>query len=652
MTKKHFKIFILLSVIVTLFRDGWFFWSWVFAQTTTATESQQKIIEFIDIILKLFSRWRVILASLAGKMMSNDLVYWSAFRFDVFLWTLRNITKNIANFAIWFLLLYHVLNSFINPWSWPAELKKKIPQLFIAWVLIQISWFLVAAMIDLSTIATAAVWSFPQVVLNGENWAQLKNEINKQMSKIPKKMTRNYNKDNPNKTEIKTSQETIAFEDGESAFDLIIPKADYIAGPLIYLWVSIFRFQHFSFLSPDQVFSSSVLISMMIKLALSLIFMIPLLWLFIFNVVRVFALRVLIAFSPIIVLFYAIDNKSKSLPDRFSRWELISLIFQPVISVGILSIILIIITGMTSVINNNTWSSRDRDGVRFSNEPKGTTTIDIGPSEEKSIFKGTIEGDIFTESGSSLWLVADLIVMFFTGFLLWMLSALTFKMGWSIAWSVASKVTKPLEELGETAARSVPIIPGWLSLNAAERLQSEYWWRNSKILRDISTTSNETVNDIIEELRWSLWLEKDLLTVSEESIIKKNLNNLIAQPTNRKEGTKNVLSTLLKDGNIEDLFNNPKTFNLIYKERATAIANNTEGERWLMNQLWPTEFNELFSVTDGKRKAAKEADYFLDQGRWTNFWNLIEQLKNNPENTLKATNKITNIKILSRPTNS
>lgn len=650
MQKKHFKIIILLWIMATLFRDGWFFWSWVFAQTSAATESQQKIIEFIDIILKFFSRWRVILASLAGKMMSNDFVYWSAFRFDVFLWTIRNITKNVANFAIWFLLLYYVLNSFINPWSGPAELKKKIPQLFIAWVLIQISRFIVAAMIDLSTIATAAVWSFPQVVLNWENWAQLKNEINKNMSKIPKKMTLNYNKSSTNSTEIKTSQETISFDEWESAFDLILPKADYIAGPLIYLWASIFRFQHFSFLWPDQVFSSSVLISMMIKLALSLVFMIPLLGLFIFNVVRVFALRVLIAFSPIIVLLYAIDKKSESLPVRFSRGELISLVFQPVISVGILSIILIIVTGMTSVINNNTKSTRDRDGVRFSNKPKGTTTIDIWPSEEKSIFKGSIEWDIFTESSSSLWLVADLIIMFFTWFLLWMLSALTFKMGWAIAWSVVQRVTQPLKDLWENAIRSTPIIPWWLSRDSTKELQNKYLWWNWEILKNFWATNRKNTEKIIWALRSYLWLSTNLLNSEEQMEIEKHLETLSRRMPDRRNMSLPVLSPILDSWNINEIFNDNDTFNLIYKERATKLANHQESKERLIKKLWQSEFSTLFSETNWQYTTTKDANYFFNNQ--TKFATLIQNLKNNRSLSPSTDSNELGFTSLSRPSTS
>jgi hypothetical protein len=56
-------------------------------------------------LIKFASRGWMILAFLAGKLMSNDWVYASGLHLDKVLFTLWNYMKNIANFILGFLLI-------------------------------------------------------------------------------------------------------------------------------------------------------------------------------------------------------------------------------------------------------------------------------------------------------------------------------------------------------------------------------------------------------------------------------------------------------------------------------------------------------------------------------------------------------------------
>lgn len=57
----------------------------------------------------------------------------------------------------------------MNTWAWSAKDEKSplgiIKKTLIAWILIQASWFLVAALVDVSTVATYAVWGLPLSIL-------------------------------------------------------------------------------------------------------------------------------------------------------------------------------------------------------------------------------------------------------------------------------------------------------------------------------------------------------------------------------------------------------------------------------------------------------------------------------------------------------
>lgn len=101
----------------------------------------------------------MLLAFLAGKLMSNEFIYGTFIHLDSALFTLWNYMKNIANFLIGFLFLFGILKSFFTKDAF--ELKKVLPRYLLAGILVQMSWFMMGAFVDLANIATAAVGAFP-----------------------------------------------------------------------------------------------------------------------------------------------------------------------------------------------------------------------------------------------------------------------------------------------------------------------------------------------------------------------------------------------------------------------------------------------------------------------------------------------------------
>ena len=71
----------------------------VFAADTTKASSG--VIDFatiLRVISELFSWFWIVIANIVGKLMTNSFIYGEALHFDVFLWKIRQITRNIANF--------------------------------------------------------------------------------------------------------------------------------------------------------------------------------------------------------------------------------------------------------------------------------------------------------------------------------------------------------------------------------------------------------------------------------------------------------------------------------------------------------------------------------------------------------------------------
>lgn len=116
-------------------------------------ESSERWLRVIYIIIRP-------MLALAWAAMDNSLVYGEAFFLTPALFKFWNIIRTFANFALWFYFLWKILSAFFNNKleAWYFSLVKKT---FIAWVLINFSWSIIAWLIDISTIATVSLWGIP-----------------------------------------------------------------------------------------------------------------------------------------------------------------------------------------------------------------------------------------------------------------------------------------------------------------------------------------------------------------------------------------------------------------------------------------------------------------------------------------------------------
>jgi len=143
-----------------------------FAQTATATalsESiQEKVFFYNSILNGLYLLIRPALA-LAWFALDNSMIYGSFLGLDAPLFLIWNIIKNIANFTLWFMVLFEILKNFFTTGEQGKKAFDVIKKALIAWVLIQSSWFLMGAMIDVSTIATYSIGGMPLHILDNDN---------------------------------------------------------------------------------------------------------------------------------------------------------------------------------------------------------------------------------------------------------------------------------------------------------------------------------------------------------------------------------------------------------------------------------------------------------------------------------------------------
>lgn len=155
------------------FFNVWWIWvqNQVFATSTENAEQRQqfeKIISEKNKMLDFFRKSVYVLVYpimfLAGKLVDNSFVYWEVFNFDVVLWKLWNIVRNLANYGLWFLFIYYIFRYLIS-WDKKKDPKWIIIRALVAWIWIQASWFIMAVLLDISTILIYWVWGLPISVL-------------------------------------------------------------------------------------------------------------------------------------------------------------------------------------------------------------------------------------------------------------------------------------------------------------------------------------------------------------------------------------------------------------------------------------------------------------------------------------------------------
>ena len=138
------------------------------------TDFQEKATTWLD-NLSFLKKWCYILLYpilvLAGALVNNSMVYAEVFWFDVILWQYRNIVRNLANYALWFLFVFKIFQFLIGGQK-SDDLKKLLTSTLIAWIWIQASWFLLAVLIDISNILTYSVGGLPIHILwmQSESW--------------------------------------------------------------------------------------------------------------------------------------------------------------------------------------------------------------------------------------------------------------------------------------------------------------------------------------------------------------------------------------------------------------------------------------------------------------------------------------------------
>lgn len=417
-----------------------------------AAEEITPTVEIVNMLIKIASRARTIPAILAGKLMSNDFIYASWLWLDKSLFTMWNYMKNFANFTLWFILVFKIAKSLFTKDAF--SIKKELPNFLLASILLNMSWFLMGTLIDISNVATAAVWSFPQALISdnlisstGMQWLNVS---------IPEKICANLDKWEQKCNETFSATQRI---------DRVRARFNDMSWPLLYIGASIYRFQEYGLLNQKITDLKDFTIGTIIKLLMLLMYIAPIIALFVINLKRVFYLWLRIIFSPIIILgeVLKIDRiKNIGKEDKiFNVGEIIGMIFQPVFVIGGMAIVLILWVSMFAVMGWHPGSSNKSEQVskvfgwaEIISSP-GSSTFHNTTAWTEITFIWDIFKDVAEYSG---WLVWYLIITTFVIMLLWAVVKMS-----TASSSIAKWTFDKVTSLGKDIVTWMNIIPMWWS---------------------------------------------------------------------------------------------------------------------------------------------------------------------------------------------
>lgn len=462
-TKKSIKIWSVFLIF------GLFFVS----QTYAANELLDETTKYMQIIMSLLSWVWIVLANLAGALMTNNILYWSFLHLDASLWALWNIMKNFANFALWFFVLFAIVRNIVSsPSSKDAGERKPIKVIqktLIAGVLIQSSWFLMWALVDLSTIMTSAIGSFPSqfIVWNSEfRWAT--ENLAGMLAKNNKIVFKPW-ADGDDLVDFETNTGNIQDEDDIKAMlDTILPDHNSVSGPLMFLWISVFWFnEHEAFWTAGDHNSAitdwwDLFLSIWLSGAILVFFTVMMFFIFLFNLFRLIILWIIIPLLPIIILLkvFKLADKLWGSWKGLDLWKLmdiktiLKLIFKPVLLVWALSLILVVLVLIKNIIAGNKEHNiqfEDQWNIQIVSQKEWSTDLYTSTMKSDWIFDFSMTGvkDTF----------ADIIVYLFGLFLLFLLVKFSVQLDTWISF-IDNALNNTFKSL-ENTLKTLPIVPIW-----------------------------------------------------------------------------------------------------------------------------------------------------------------------------------------------
>ncbi len=477
MIKRLISISLIVITIVFLWSGDMVFAAW----DPDLDEYNRLVTQILDFLVNFLSRGWIILANLAGRLMSNDLVYGSVFGLDVILWKIRNLMRTFANFTIGFWFLWLVLQEVFQFGTGDSQssLSSKVGKFLLAGVGINVSRFVIGALLDISTILIATIGAFPSIFLSTEatplinttSVLALKQEIPVVMLLSSSAENTTTQKDMYELKPIFTGGAYGRHMDDEAFLDYITPQHNSLGWPLVFIGMSILKLQNYSQLTQPEWMEKTIMATI-IRFGVLVLYSIIMIVLVVVNLVRIGFIWIVVMMSPFIVIVRTI-GKDIGIPDNL-LWNNLSFdaiwdyMFRPVIITAYMSLMFVLVIAMSQLM---LWQNRQETIQVWG------TTIQWTKMEFNNIAVTEYDANLIPSmvDGAKTTII-DLILVMITLYLLYLLIQLSIQ-GSNlplVQWLVSDK------GLITQALWSIPLIPGkgwvWVSYNLGKKYLEAEWW--------------------------------------------------------------------------------------------------------------------------------------------------------------------------------
>lgn len=473
------------------------------------TDMTAQVTGLLNILLSFVSWIWVILAMLAGKLMTNGLAYGEFLNLDKVLYYLWNISRTFANFLIVGLLLFNIVKDGTSAqWLSSSTVGKYIMNMLGGVILINASRFILWAMVDMSTLLTSAISSLPSSYIASDG-GNMRDTIYQSLNNNAPRYQQRFNLSAGLcdsaivQPDYKNNDDTPEPETIEQMLDKVLPNETSITWPLMYLGIGVLRVQDYQNNSnnPNSFINNLFVIS--VRLAITLSFTFSLILLVVVNIFRLVTIRFAAAFLPILIILKLSkqDELIWSMAKKFTLNNIAKAIFAPVLAVWLMSLALIAIVTMQGFLqysNNIEW------GDSFVNSSSEGSHIGVG-----WIFETTIAWDILgKDTGDRIKnTFTNILLIIFTLFILYGITNLLAKF---LSEGIGGDAIKSIASFSGKALSSLPVIPTpwWaLSVSSATKGIGAMKQRFTDRTRGVRLDSDNLVEN---RIRSSLWLATNL----------------------------------------------------------------------------------------------------------------------------------------------
>ena len=416
------------------------------------------LVVFFNSIVDLLSLIWFVFPIISWKLLTNDFVYWTFMHMDIILWKIWNFSRILANFIIWFVFIYTIFKYLISLNDKNADiLKKYLPKIALWSVVINISWFVIGVLIDISTILIISFGSLPAYI-SGNNIKNMKLSI-----------ATDYKLEewcNENKKYCLGDINLVStWEQKNIRLEKLLNYESNISWPLIFLMNSVLDITSISEDYKNQLNMNSktfvdgwAFMKLLLKIIVIFLFLIPLFVLILINLVRIFYLRLYIGFGPLIFLDNIFGWKTIASKPAFKISNMIWLIFQPSIVVAAFSFWFIFLINVIWVINKSTSEEYKKY------EEWILKTFNLEKSSAWVIDSDYFQVQDTTQKMSKYvwWFFGYLFILFLSISLVWSLIKLSFTSN-----EITSNISDKMFKFAEESFEAAPIIPTF------------WWWAQS-----------------------------------------------------------------------------------------------------------------------------------------------------------------------------